>query len=544
MANGALSKRTRIFVGILLIYTVGIALMLYRVVADLDPRYRESAEESLVETSQLLASLIEQDVRDGPPSGVLAGPLEGQLDTARLEPVFKSLYARRFTAQIFSLTKTRVELRAYVTDRNGVVVFDSTHQHVGKDFSQWRDVRLALKGEYGARTTPDVVGEADSSVMYVGAPVRWKRSPGAGGNGDGDQGEIIGTVTVGKPVQSFGQFVSAAREKTLYVGLVSVLAVILLAVMVSVWLVRPFGLIADYVRYVRAQRRFSLPRLGRRALGVIGAAYDEMRDALAGRNFVADYVQTLTHEVKSPLCAIRGAAELLQEPMPEAQRQRFLANIQRETQRIQEMVDRMMELTALETRRVLERVEPVAVKPLLEELVADAQGTAAQRRIHIELVFPTGADKGSATAAVVEGDPFLLRRAVSNLLDNALDFSPEGSTLQVALTVQRRSVQITVRDEGPGIPDYAQDKVFEKFYSLARPHSKKKSTGLGLSFVKEIASLHRGRIELDNRADGDRATDNPTRIGNEGEGGPDTGVEKTARGPGAMATLSLPRSSA
>ena len=481
-----MSKRTRIFIGILLIYTAGIAFMLYRVVTDLDPRYRESAEESLVETSQLMASLIEQDVRDG------------ALDTARLEPVFQSLYARRFNAQIFSVTKTRVEMRAYVTDRAGRVVFDSTGQHVGEDFSQWRDVSRALKGDYGARTTPDVANDPDSSVMYVGAPIRWTQ----GGNGD-----IIGAVTVGKPVQSFGQFVSAAREKTLYVGLVSVLAVLMLVVMVSVWLVRPFGLIADYVRYVRAQRRFSLPRLGRRALGVIGAAYDEMRDALAGRNYVADYVQTLTHEVKSPLSAIRGAAELLQEPMPEEQRQRFLTNIQRETRRIQEMVDRMMELTALETRRVLERVEPVALKPLLEELVSDTQGTAAQRRIHIALDAPQD--------ATVEGDTFLLRRAVSNLLDNALDFSPDNSTVQLSLAVQRRSVHVTVHDQGPGIPDYAQDKVFEKFYSLARPHSRKKSTGLGLSFVKEIASLHHGRIELDNRPEGD--------------------------GTGAVATLSLPR---
>src|SRR5204863_2530610 len=131
--------------------------------------------------------------------------------------------------------------------------------------------------------------------------------------------------------------------------LVSVAGVILLALIVSVWLVRPFGLIADYVRYARAQRRFSLPRLGRRAWGAIGAAYDEMRDALAGRNYVADYVQTLTHEVKSPLSAIRGAAELLQEPMPDADRSRLTANIVRETQRIQELVDHMMELPALES---------------------------------------------------------------------------------------------------------------------------------------------------------------------------------------------------
>jgi two-component system sensor histidine kinase CreC len=114
------SKRTRIFLGILLIYTVGIAFVLYRVVSDIDPRYRESAEESLVETSQLLATLVEQDVRDG------------TLDTTRLDTLFKAAYARSFEAQIFNISKTRVELRTYVTDRNGVVVYDSTGPVAGQ----------------------------------------------------------------------------------------------------------------------------------------------------------------------------------------------------------------------------------------------------------------------------------------------------------------------------------------------------------------------------------------------------------------------------
>ena len=373
-------------------------------------------------------------------------------------------------------------MRLYVTDRSGRVLFDSLGRATGADFSQWRDVKLALQGDYGARTTPDVAGDPQSSVMYVGAPVRWNN-------------DIVGAVSVGKPVQSFGQFVEAARRKTLYVGLVSVAGVVLLAVIVSVWLVRPFGLISDYVRYVRSQRRFSLPRLGRRALGVIGAAYDEMRDALAGRNYVVDYVQTLTHEVKSPLSAIRGAAELLQEPgMPAEQRQRFLANITRETQRIQEMVDRMMELTALETRGSLEHVENVALAPLLEELVAGAQDAATARQVRVTLEAPQGVE--------VEGDPFLLRRAVSNLLDNAIDFSPDGGRVQVVLERTARAARVRVRDQGPGIPDYAQAKLFEKFYSLARPHSRKKSTGLGLSFVREIAALHHGRIELNNSPEG------------------------------------------
>jgi two-component system sensor histidine kinase CreC len=306
---------------------------------------------------------------------------------------------------------------------------------------------------------------------------------------------IVGAVSVGKPVQSFGQFGQAARRKTLYVGLFSAVAVLLLAVIMSVWLVRPFGLISDYVRYVRAQKRLNLPRLGRRALGIIGAAYDEMRDALAGRNYVADYVQTLTHGVKSPLSAIRGAAELLQEPgMPPEQRQKFLTNITRETARIQEMVDRMMELTALETRRTLEHVEPVRLAPLLEEVVASVADAAALRQVRVQMDV-----EGDPQ---VEGDPFLLRRAASNLLANAIDFSPAGGQVQVRLRAGPRAAFVEVADQGPGIPDYATDKVFEKFYSLARPHSKKKSTGLGLSFVREIASLHHGRIELGNGDDG------------------------------------------
>jgi len=474
------SKRTGIFVGILLIYAFGVGLLMYRLLADIDPRYRESAEESLVETAHLLAAQVEQST------------VEGRVDAEALRPVFRALYSRSFSARIFGFEKTGVELQALVVDRDGRVLFDSLGQREGEDFSQWRDVSAALKGQYRARTTEKIAGDELSAVMYVAAPVR-------------SGTEIVGAVSVGKPVQSLNQFVAAARRKTLVVGATSVAAVLLLVLILSLWLVRPFGLLADYVRYVRAQRSFSLPRLGRRALGTLGAAYDEMRDALAGRNYVADYVQTLTHELKSPLSAIRGAAELLNEPgMPAPDRERFIANIERETQRIQELVDRMMELAALESQRRLPHVEPVALVPLLAELVSSAQASGAARGLRVELEAPE--------PAWVEGEAFLLRRAVGNLLANALDFSPDGGSVRVELRAAVRSVEVRVRDQGPGIPDYAGTKVFEKFFSLARPHSAKKSTGLGLPFVKEIAELHHGRIVLRN-----------------------------AEGGGALAVLSLPR---
>ncbi|MCW5651148.1 MAG: two-component system sensor histidine kinase CreC [Ramlibacter sp.] len=464
-----MGRRNRIFIGVLLIYIAGMAFMLYRVVADIDPRYRESAEESLVETSHLLASLIEMDVVDG------------VIDTPRLQQLFRTLYARPFSAQIFSLNKTRVELRVYVTDSRGYVMFDSLGRHEDEDFSRWRDVSETLRGRYGARTSRDVEGDPLTSVMYVGAPITT------------DHG-IIGVVSVGKPVQSFGQFVDAARENTIKVGLYSALAVLVLAIIMSLWLVRPFGLVADYTRWVRRQTSFSPARMLRRAASQLRGAYNEMRDAVAGRNYVADYVQTLTHEVKSPLSAIRGAAELLQEPMPDAQRQHFVGNIARETRRIQELVDRMMELTALENRRTLDNAQPVALRALLEDVADSASAAASARQVSVT-VQGTG-------DAVVEGDAFLLHRALSNLVDNAVDFSPAGSTIELALQRHRRTVLVTVRDHGPGIPDYAQEKVFEKFYSLARPDSRKKSTGLGLAFVREIAALHDGRVELGNAPEG------------------------------------------
>ena len=279
---------------------------------------------------------------------------------------------------------------------------------------------------------------------------------------------------------------------------------LLLVVIVSVWLVRPFGVIADYVRYVRASASFSLPRLGRRALGAIGAAYDEMRDALAGRNYVADYVQTFTHEIKSPLSAIRGAAELLQEPMADADRARFLANIARETQRIQEIVDRMMELTALESRRAstAPRRSRCARSPARSRPARRRRRGARHRRRAACRATPMRWSKAmpsccGARSATCSTTPSTFRRRAAGSRSRSAAHarsatSPCATTARASPTTPRtRCSRSSIRSRG---------------------RTAKKSTGLGLAFVKEIADLHRGRASW-----------------------------RTAGG-GALATLSLPRS--
>jgi two-component system sensor histidine kinase CreC len=104
--------------------------------------------------------------------------------------------------------------------------------------------------------------------------------------------------------------------------------------------------------------------------------------------------------------------------------------------------------------------------------------------------------------AVVRGDPFLLRQALINLLDNAADFAPEGSTVELQTVRDGSRWRVAVADRGPGVPDYALPRAFERFYSLPRPGGGSRSSGLGLSFVAQVAALHGGDATLANRDGG------------------------------------------
>jgi two-component system sensor histidine kinase CreC len=475
-----MSRRSRIFAGVFVVYLAAVAFLLHRVTVDLDPRYRESAEESLVDTANLLATLLERNT------------FNGVIPTDDLERTLVHLARRPVYARIFEIEKTAVDLHVYVTDRNGIVLFDSAGRDVGQDFLAWRDVARTLEGAYGARTTlADPVDQA-SAVMYVGAAIRER---GTGSNPLASD-DIVGMVSVGKPVSAFNPFIANARHKLLQVGLISVAAFALLLLFATVWLVRPFGLIGDVWRAGRrdAQSPASLPAFWRRLLQALRASFAEMRDTLAGRSYVDEYVQTLAHEMKSPLAAIRGAAELLREPMPEQERARFAANIEEQVARSQNLIDRLLELSGVERRGSLQAVETVSLSKVGAQVIDELLPAAAQRRVALQCSIDEQLQ--------VQGDPFLLQRALSNLVRNAIDFAPTDSAVEIAGQARRGSARLTVRDRGPGLPPFARERAFEKFFSMPRPHSGRKGTGLGLAFVKEVAALHGGSVRLDNHADG------------------------------------------
>jgi two-component system sensor histidine kinase CreC len=340
---------------------------------------------------------------------------------------------------------------------------------------------LTLTGEYGARTTLKDSADPTSSVLYVAAPVMV-------------HGRIAGVLTVAKPTTNINTFLKKAKPQIFRIGLLAVLAAVLLSLIVSYWITLPIKRLTRYAKDIGAGKRAPFPELGRSEIGEMGNAFEEMKEALEGKKYVEQYVQTLTHEIKSPLSAIRGAAELLEEKMRPEQRARFLANIHNEVNRIQDIVDRLLELAALENLKILKKQESLSFHTLVKSVLEGKRPIMSQKQLTPVNRVPEN--------LMVKGDSFLLHQALSNLVQNAIDFSPPRRQMELSAQREGNAVRVKVEDNGPGIPDYALEKVFDKFFSLERPDTRTKSTGLGLNFVKEVAMLHGGDITLTNRPEG------------------------------------------
>ncbi|MEO7598481.1 MAG: two-component system sensor histidine kinase CreC, partial [Opitutus sp.] len=366
-------------------------------------------------------------------------------------------------------------------DGRGVVQFDSTGRNEGKDFSQWNDVGRALAGRYGARSTRDIPGDDGTQVLYVAAPIRF-------------DDRIVGAVSVGKPTEGINALVTMAKRRILLGAALGGAALLLALLLGASWIMTPLEKLTRYARDVRDGRPVALPELPGRTLSELAQAFEQMRDALAGRQHAERYTQALAHEVKAPLTAIRGAAELLDEEMPAEQRKRFLSNVRSETNRIQRIIERLLELSSVEARKALQRTESIPAADLLED-AAQAVRLAFEARCVVLTILP-------GAPFEVDGERFLLRQALINLLQNALDFSASEGEVTLEARVLDDRYEFRVRDHGAGVPDYALARVFERFYSLSRPMTGQKSTGIGLALVREIARLHAGDATLVNAPGG------------------------------------------
>ncbi|MCC6952548.1 MAG: two-component system sensor histidine kinase CreC [Deltaproteobacteria bacterium] len=463
--------RTTLFLSFFIAIGVIFGVFIRWVSEDFQPRSRAAVEDSLVDAAELIAGVLSQSAQNN----VLSSELIAEaLQHAR---------SRELNAQIYDLHKTKVGLRVYVTDENGKTVYNSEGA-AGEDYSEWRDVRRALTGEYGARTTRDIEGDPSTTVLYVAAPILV-------------DGAIIGAVTLGKPALQSNTMVDRARRRLVTGALLTILMAALLLMLITYRVTLPLARLRDYAKSVRDGDTVARPPVASGEIGEVTMAFEEMREALEGRKYVEQYVQTLTHELKSPIASVAAAAELLEEhPEPE-QAARFVKNIRAESARMQSLVEKLLQLAALERHSAPDAREKIDLGRLVREVARAAMPGAEQRNRKLSISV-----EGEL---IIHGDERLLALAISNLIENALEFSPPESQVDVQVLRDGDGASVIVRDRGPGIPDFAIDRVFERFYSLPRPESGRKSSGLGLSMVKEIAARHGATVHLHNESPGLRA---------------------------------------
>lgn len=459
----------RILLGYFMIVGLAAWFVMNIFIEEVKPGVRQAMEDTLVDTANLLATLAQADLQNG------------QIQTGAFAQAVAAYQARETKIELWGIPRRDAQYRIYITNAQGTVVFDSEHRDVGADFSRWNDVYMTLQGKYGARTTQQDPGNPLSTMMFVAAPIKVNET-------------LIGVLTVAKSNLAVQPFVERAQRKILRNGRWLLGASMLIGLAFSYWLSWSIGRLRQYARAVTEGNVAEQPRSMVGELNELGAALHNMREKLEGKAYVEEYVHALTHELKSPLSAIQGAAELLEDPdMRTPDRIRFLNNIQTQTTRMQHITDRMLNLADIEHRQRLTQTTQIDMDALLQTTLQKLAPRLLRKRIEVRV---------SGKAGTLEGEAFLLEQALTNLLENAIDFSPEQSTLMLNGQHDASFCIVTLQDAGAGIPEYALQRVFERFYSLPRPDTQTRSTGLGLPFVRQVAILHKGSITLTNHPQG------------------------------------------
>lgn len=438
---------------------------------------RQSAESVLVDTSHILAALIESNLNKDsklPP-------------VTQLEAIFNNLHERKISAQIYQINKQNIDSDVYVTDINGIIIYDSSGKHQGKDFSAWRDVNRTLKGEYGARssfidqqfTQPD-----DPKAMIIAAPVL-------------HGGKQIGVISIVSPISNLEKHLSAETRQLQRYGFALFVLALILGYLLSLWFTHSLNQIANYATNMAEGKKVDAPELADRRLADLTESISYLRSQLDGKEYVENYIHSLTHELKTPITSIGGAVELIDDSMSPKDRALFLNNISTSNQRMSRLVDRMLSLAKLEGLTELVSTSEFDIVPTISRLAQERSPIISASQIHLNLPEQRHFE--------CYGDKVLISQAVANLLDNAIGFCKTQGVITVRLLEQDKHFHIEVFNQGEPIPEFAMSKLYERFFSLPRPNQGQqntKSTGLGLSFVKEIMKLHGGKINISNQSNG------------------------------------------
>lgn len=477
---------------------------------------RQSAESVMVDMSHLLASEVEKQLLTNIPNADITTTNKSTSPTITLDTLYKPsnkdnsdtiidpssvkqlftrMKARDIEATIYKITKKTIESDIYITDHNGIVIYDSTGKALGQDYSQWRDVRLTLEGGYGARTSfidQAKTADDDEKIMVVAAPINANE-------------QIIGVLSVVKSIKSLEGHLETESKQLKNYALFLVMLAIVIGYLFSIWLTKSLQKISTYAQKLAQGGLTKQPRFWDNRLDNLCSSVTTMRNQLDGKEYVENYIHSLTHELKTPITSIRGASELLLEDIPQQEQQRFIRNIHSSNHRMAQLVDKMLSLAKLESQtQVLELVQ-FDLNDALKRLLEERQASISNPQIHI-----TAPERPYH----VFGDRLLIRQALANLIDNALAFCPSDNKVIIdfgsfshALSnntnANHSDFSLSVFNQGDRIPDFALSRLYERFFSMPSSHKRHasltaKSTGLGLSFVHEIMKLHQGEVVIKN----------------------------------------------
>jgi two-component system sensor histidine kinase CreC len=457
----------RILLGYFLLVAIAAWFVMNIFVDEVKPGVRQTTEDALVDTAHVLAQIANQDIQ------------VNKIQNGALAQAFKQIQKDDVSANISGIQKSTIALRVYATNAQGIVIYDSTGVDVGADYARWNDVYLTLRGQYGVRSTRANPDDGTTSVMFVAAPIV-------------QDGRIIGSLTVAKPNSTLMPVITRSENRILWAGGVLLGIALLIGGLIAWWVSRSIKTLQNYTVQVANGQDVALPHFKSPELEQLAKSVEHMRQQLEGKAYVEQYVHSLTHELKSPLTAIRSSAELLQENPPDEVRERFTQNIHAQTTRLQLLIERLLQLASIE-RAPNFATQSVALAEIIVNATQDVHAVSAQRHISIHTQL--------TAQPTVQVDKLMLTQAIVNVLDNAIDFSADGARIDIYDEASLRAYHLIIRDHGVGIPEYALDKIFERFYSLARPHTHK-STGLGLSFVREVMRKHGGDVEIANHPQG------------------------------------------
>src|SRR6478672_4802034 len=468
---GLHSIHWKVFVFHLAVLILPMAYISWKVRTSIETSYLHSTEEGMIDTAAVVSELYAR--------------LYGQFgaDSTKVAEELSRVYSNlnetyEIKARLFDFTRAEVDTRLLVYDPSGRVIFDTKGIATNQDFSNLADVRHALKGEYGSRWELDKPYQRVN--IYSTLPVFV-------------DGKTVGAVTVWKSTNRIRNFILRSLRGFIWPGVIALVLATAMAYALSAYITRIIWDLAWRAERVAAgESNVRLETWTRSELGTLARAVERMREKLEGKAYVEQMATNLSHELKTPLAAIRGSAELLEGPASSdpAARSKFLANIQSEVARLDRIVTELLKLSRIEAQPAGTELAPIDVIPVAQEIAEMYRPRAAD----LGIVFR---EEISGDSLPVRIDELQLKQLLTNLLDNAMQFTSAGRSVEFRAERKDGAVEFQVRDEGMGIEPELLPKIFDRFFTTANPRTGNRGTGLGLAIAKSIANANGGRISVE-----------------------------------------------